>query len=282
MHPPPTTTKLSGKRDCLMRALVTSAVQLQPGTGSRKGEAGTKPWHTACPGTARGRKGSLLLTHQHGCSRSSSSQQAWHVVSWKIARFVQSDVNSEQPHKKAASNWVVLVGSHGSEPLQTHSAVSRSSTEPKGRLGGCCERVTHQLASPDLELVHAVSPEEGTILTLKERQHVFKPFPTRGHKAELTSRGQRQKSLLKTEINPKCKDRPEVHHVNVTPVLLYSFRWEAPTGRKGMQENRTFPPLEILPFYKLIRHPTDKYDHITQCLIELFHTIWTFSLRSTI
>lgn len=49
-----------------------------------------------------------------------------------------------------------------------------------------------------------------------------------------------------------------------------------------MQENRAFPPLEILPFYKLIRHPTDKYDHITQCLIELFHIIWTFSLSNTI
>lgn len=96
MHPPPTTTKLSGKRDCLMRALVTSAVQLQPSTGSRKGEAGTKPGHTASPG---GRKGSLLLTHQHGCSLSSSTQQAWHVAFWRTAYFVKGDVNSEQPDK---------------------------------------------------------------------------------------------------------------------------------------------------------------------------------------
>lgn len=122
------------------------------------------------------------------------------------------------------------------------------------------------------QLVHAASPEEGTILTYTtaEAANLGLPLPTWLQKQiNLAKHGHSQNCLLKLKSCQRARKNLKcITLMSHLPSCTNSPRWK----HFDLSDWKAFPPLEISPLYKFTKPTTEKYDFLS-VLSALFHSL---------
>lgn len=166
-------------------------------------------------------------------------------------------------------------------PLPFTCTDSPHSAPIRNRRAGGEDAVNTRAGFAGPQLVHAASPEEGTILTYAtaEAANLGLPLPTWLQKQiNLAKHGHSQNCLLKLKSCQRARKNLKcITLMSHLPSCTSSPRLK----RFDLSDWKAFPPLEISPLYKFTKPATEKYDFLS-VLSVLFHSLWTFSLRNKI